>query len=122
MDLVRLVLTQAIFGLLLLLSSSAGRHPMKVCHRAECVGGGGMALPLERFDVSGGLDGGGEFVLLLSLLLLELPSRHNKVSDPVSGVVLGFALYSQQGNTRCPEGAISPWKHSVPGGKCLRRS
>ena len=35
------------------------------------------------------------------------------------GGVLSLRWYSQHGSTRCPESAISHWRHSVPGGNAL---
>ena len=120
MCLVRLVLTQAILGCSLLPLLSTGRFPTKVCHRAECGGGGGMLPLASRFEVSGGVDGGGD--LARCKLPLDPLGLLSKVRAPASGCVHGFALYSQHGRTKCPEGAISPWKLSDPGGNTFVKS
>ena len=50
----------------------------------------------------------------LGLPLLVLSVLAMTVSDDV---LCDFALlYSQHGNTRCPDGAVSNWNDSVPGG------
>ena len=43
------------------------------------------------------------------------PALAMSVSEDAPSPLL-FGLYSQQGNTRCPDGARSNWNVSVPGG------
>ena len=72
--------------------------------------------------LGGMLAGGGG--TCLSLLLLLPPSSPGGLETRVKVFSSrGSSLpNSAHGITMCPDGAISPWKDSVPGGSALRKS
>ena len=69
----------------------------------------------------GGSVGGLSLFLILLLLLLSSPGGLD-ISVSVCSSVLSLLANSQHGSTMWPDGAISPWMQSVPGGKAVIRS
>ena len=104
--------------------ASTRRFPPGPQNCGVVVGGAGSVLSCGM--CGGGLVGGsvGGWLWNLTLLLLLLLSNPGglDISVRVCPSVFSLLSYSQHGKTMCPDGAISPWTQSVPGGRADIRS
>ena len=88
--------------------------------------GAGRSFPARSAGSTGGVGGGGGTVLLRVVVVVEVETAGCGLETSVSVCSWLPASWlppnSLHGKTKCPDGAISHWKQSVPGGMAVAMS